>query len=297
MNVFIEVVLPVLLVFGSGYALQKIRLLDVKSVSAVSIYLFVPCLVFTNMYESTFDTGFKIIIVFSLLLMFVMIILNKVLAKILNWDKSVESGSILATAFMNAGNFGVPVILFSVGEEALPYAVFYMVIHSLIMNFFGIYYASRSQNGIAMALKSIMKMPATYAIILALLLKNIGYDVPTNVYSILQIMGEASIPLLMVVLGMQLGNISLLKFNWPVISVASILRLIVSPILAWFFISFFNLEYTIVAVLLIVSAMPSAATTTLYAVEYDAEPELVSSITLVTTILSIITLSVMLNII
>ncbi|WP_255488132.1 hypothetical protein [Ornithinibacillus hominis] len=43
--------------------------------------------------------------------------------------------------------------------------------------------------------------------------------------------------------------------------------------------------------------MPSAATTTMYAIQFDTEPELVSSITLVSTLFSIVSITVLLNMI
>jgi malate permease and related proteins len=49
-------------------------------------------------------------------------------------------------------------------------------------------------------------------------------------------------------------------------------------------------------VMIISAAMPSAATTTMYAVQFDSKPELVSSITLITTLLSIVTIPITLNI-
>src|SRR5699024_11282399 len=90
-------------------------------------------------------------------LFYVMVILNKILAKVFKWKQKTESASILATGFMNSGNYGLPVVLFSLGQAALPYAIFIMVIQSLQNNFFGIYYASRSTSGISRALKNIMK--------------------------------------------------------------------------------------------------------------------------------------------
>lgn len=55
------------------------------------------------------------------------------------------------------------------------------------------------------------------------------------------------------------------------------------------------IEPVVGSVLVIAAAMPSAATTTMYAVEFDTEPDLVSSITLVTTLISIVTVTVLLN--
>ncbi|SFB32634.1 hypothetical protein SAMN04488072_11621 [Lentibacillus halodurans] len=297
MDVFFQVVLPIMAVFGAGFLLQRIRFLDVKSLAAASIYIFLPALVFTTLYEASFNQGYTMIVIFAFYLLFAMIVVVKMLAHIFKWSESVESGSILTTAFMNGGNYGVPVILFSIGEAAMPYAVFLMVLQSLIMNVFGVYYASRSTSGFWRACKTIFKMPATYAAVLGVGFQASSVDIPDSVYSTLAMVSDAAIPLMMVILGMQLASITGLQFNWNVILSAASVRMILSPMLAFLFIWLVPVDPVIGAVLMIVAAMPSAATTTMYAIEFDAEPELVSSITLVTTLVSIVTVTVLLNVI
>ncbi|WP_279401258.1 hypothetical protein [Piscibacillus salipiscarius] len=46
MGIFLQVVLPIISVFIIGYLLQMWKKLDVKPVSAVTIYVFIPFLVF-----------------------------------------------------------------------------------------------------------------------------------------------------------------------------------------------------------------------------------------------------------
>lgn len=297
MELFFQVVLPIMAVFGSGFLLQRIRILDVKSLATTSIYIFLPALVFSTLHESDFNQGYTVIVVFALILLVMMVLINKVLARIFKWEESVESGAILTTAFMNGGNYGVPVMLFSLGEKALPYAVFFMVFQSLVMNVVGVYYASRGVSGVARAVKTVFKMPATYAAILAFVFQAIPWDIPEPVFSTISMLGNAAIPLMMVMLGMQLASITSLKFNWQVITSSVIMRMLVSPLLAFLFIWVAQPDPLIASILLIVAAMPSAATTTMFAIEFDTEPDLVSSITLVTTLVSIVSVTVLLNLI
>ncbi len=295
MHLFVQVVLPIMAVFGAGYVLQRIRILDVKSIAAASIYIFLPALVFTTLYEASFNRGYTVIILFAAVLLVAMIGLVKLFAWVFKWSESVESGSILTTAFMNSGNYGVPVMLFAIGEAAMPYAIFLMVLQSLIMNVFGVYYASRSSSGFYGHALPFSKMPATYAAILAFVFQAFSWDVPETVYSTLSMLGDAAVPLMMVLLGMQLASITSLQFNWQVILTTAGVRMVLSPLIAFLFIWLVPIEPVVGSVLVIAAAMPSAATTTMYAVEFDTEPDLVSSITLVTTLISIVTVTVLLN--
>src|SRR5699024_5174238 len=145
------------------------------------------------------------------------IFLNKLLAKFFKWETKTESAAILATGFMNSGNYGLPVVLFSLGNAAVPYAIFIMVVQSLQNNFFGIYYASRSTSGVKRALKNVMKMPTTYAAILAFILHSFHVHVPESIFSTISMVSDAAIPVMMVMLGMQLASITGLKLNWQVV--------------------------------------------------------------------------------
>ncbi|BAC14548.1 AEC family transporter [Oceanobacillus iheyensis] len=297
MSLFIEVIMPIMAVFASGFILQRIRLLDVKSVSAVCLYILTPALVFVTLYDATFDSGFVIIVIYMFALFFIMVFINKVLAKLFGWNSNKESAAILATGFMNSGNYGLPVVLFSIGPAAVPYAIFIMVVQALQNNFFGVYYASRSTSGMKKAMKNVLKMPTTYAAVFAFICSWLSITIPDFIHSTLTMVGDAAIPVMMIMLGMQLGSLIGLKLDWQVVVSSVSLKMIIAPLIAWLFVSIIDVDPLIATVLIIISAMPTAATTTMYAIEFDTEPELVSSITFISTIVSVITLTILLNII
>ncbi|GAB3068947.1 AEC family transporter [Virgibacillus ainsalahensis] len=298
MSLFFNVILPIIAVFATGFILQRIRISDVKTLSTVTIYILTPSLVFVNLSEADFDRGYLIIVIFMLVLFFIIVFLNKILARIFKWSPSVESASILSSGFMNSGNYGLPVVLFSVGNAALPYAVFIMVVQSMMNNFFGVYYASRSTSGMKRSLLNILKMPATYAAILAFMFQGFSWGpLPESIHSTLSMVGNAAIPVMMIMLGMQLASITSLRVNWQVIASSVTLKMVISPIIAFGFVSLVDVDPIIASVIIIISAMPTAATTTMYAIEFDTEPDLVSSITLVGTLISILSLTVLLNLI
>jgi len=288
--------LPIMAVFALGYGLQRWKKVQVKHVSSVSIYIFMPLFFFASLYEAKFDQRYTIMIVFILFLLVAMVLISKLLGKLFGWSKSIESGSILSTAFMNGGNYGIPMILFTFGQEALPYAVFYMVIQSMVINFFGVYFANRDAEGMARAIRKVFEMPATYAAIIAIILNVTNFRLPEPVYDTIKTVGDGSIPLMMVILGMQLATIRSLDFNWQVLISSVSVRMLVSPLIAWGFVELLGIGPIIGGIIIIMSAMPSAASATMYAIEFDTEPELVSSATLVTTLFSFVSITVLLNV-
>ncbi|GAE33743.1 AEC family transporter [Halalkalibacter akibai] len=296
MMIFIEVVLPVLLVFLIGFGVQKWKQIDIKAVSTVAIYIMTPCLVFRTFYTAELDMQYLYIIFFSAILLVVLIIINKIYCKLKNYPQSIESGMILSTAFMNTGNYGAPIILFAYGEVGFAYSIIILVLHAIMMNFFGVYYAARGKAGIRVALKSVLEMPATWAVVVAIIMKGLNWEIPNNLFLTIDIVAEAAVPTVMVILGLQLAQIKWENFNWGHITYGVIVRLLISPLLAVGIVMLFPFDPLLAKVLIVSSAMPSAATIVIYAIQFNSEPKLVSSITLVSTLVSIFTITLLLAI-
>ncbi|MFC7321826.1 AEC family transporter [Halobacillus campisalis] len=296
MAIFFQVVLPVILVFIAGFILQKFMKLEIKSISTVVLYIMLPCLVFDTFFHAEFDNEYIMMIVFSVILLFIILLINKITSKVAKYNSSTESGLILSTAFMNAGNYGAPIVLFAFGEQGFVYSVSFMVIQQIVMNFFGVYYAAKGTAGVKLALTTVMKMPPTYAVLIALTAKFASFTISENVMASITLVGDATIPSVMILLGMQLANITIKNLDWRKVSYAASLRLIGSPMIAWALTSLLPMSDLMASVLIVSAAMPSAATTTMYAVQFDSKPDLVSSITLITTILSVISIPILLNI-
>lgn len=294
--IFTEVILPVILIFFSGFIIQKIFRLDIKPISTMAIYILMPALVFDTFYSTPLDRNLLYIVVTAILIFFALIIVIIITSRVSKQDVEQESALILTSAFANSGNYGVPIILFAFGEEGMHYAITIMVFHSIIMSIFGVYYAARGQAGIQVAIKMVLKQPTNYAIILAILFQQFGVVIPTNFYESIDLVGSALVPIVMIILGMQLAEVRLGNFDWKNISAASIIRLVASPILAYFICELFPLDPLLQNVIIVLAAMPTAATTAMYAIQFNTKPQFVSSGTLVTTVLSFATLTVLLSI-
>ncbi|WP_289137127.1 AEC family transporter [uncultured Brevibacillus sp.] len=293
--IFLEVILPVLLIFLSGYILQRIFKLDLKPISTLAIYILTTALVFRTFYKTQLDLQLFYIVVISMLLLGALILITQLTARFFHYDKQQESALMLSTAFMNSGNYGTPIILFAYGDAGFVYAVQIMVFHSIIMGVFGVYFASRGGGGVTTAVKAIFKQPSNYAVVLAVLLQQLNVVIPQSYYQAIDLVAQAAIPVIMLILGMQLANVSSRTFEWQGLSAASVIRLVASPILAYVICLFFPIDPLLQKVLIILAAMPSAATTAIYAIQFNMRPQFVSSSVLVTTVMSVGTLTFLLN--
>ncbi|MCC8438014.1 AEC family transporter [Brevibacillus sp. M2.1A] len=294
--IFVEVILPVLLIFLSGYILQRIFKMDLKPISSLAIYILSTALVFRTFYKTQLDLQLFYIVVISLLLLAALVVITQLTARMFKYDKQQESALMLATAFMNSGNYGTPIILFAFGDAGFTYAVQIMVFHSIMMGVFGVYFASRGGNGMGTAIKAIFKQPSNYAVVLAILLQQLQIVIPQSYYQAIDLVAQAAIPVVMLILGMQLANVSTKALEWQGLSAASVIRLVASPLLAYLICLLFPIDPLLQKVLVVLAAMPSAATTAIYAIQFNMRPQFVSSSVLVTTVISIGTLTFLLNI-
>ncbi|PTX64969.1 hypothetical protein C8P63_101191 [Melghirimyces profundicolus] len=289
--VFIQVILPVFLILGAGFIGQKLLHLNIRSLSTAGLYLMSPWLAFRTFYTN--EVGFQhlSILIYSVTLSFLLIGVVKLAAKFAGWSASEESGLILASAFMNNGNMGVPVILFAFSQEAFDYAVMIMVIHTFLMGTVGIYVAARGSMPAKEALKPAVRMPIAYAAVLGLLWQRFGWPMPEELFKAVDLLADAAIPTIMLALGMQLSTIRLHTADLGKISFSLAVRLLLSPLIAWGLAVLLGAEPLLLKVMVVAAAMPTAAITTMYSLQFDSQPKLVSSITLTSTLLSAFTVS------
>lgn len=299
MTAFNQVMLPVLLIFLAGYLFQKIFRLDVKPLSTLSIYLLLPFLVFQTFYKQTLNQNFLNIIITSTLIMLSLIIVGILIGRILKFSRSQVNAFLLATVFPNSGNYGVPLVLFAFGAKGTNFAMMIMVFHNILMGFVGVYIAAsaheRGLAGVKAAGLAVLKQPMNYVILPAILLHYYQIQLPANLMKSVNMIGNIAIPLIMLILGMQLADVTTKTVAIRTISLAVIVRLILSPVLAVLICHGLGVSTLLTQIVVLMSAMPSAANTTLYAIQFKTEPDLVSSCTLMSTLLSVVTLTVLLN--
>ena len=82
----------------------------------------------------------------------------------------------------------------------------------------------------------------------------------------------------------------------PALGVATFMRLIVSPALAFFFAGLVGLSGVARDVSVLQSAMPTAVISTILATEFDSDPPFAALCVLATTLVSLPTLTILLNI-
>ena len=199
MAIFLQVMLPVLLIYLSGFGLQKALKLDIKPISTLAMYLLLPFLVFKTFYERRVDLNFTYILLVTLVIMLALIGLGLIIGKILHYDQKKLNAFLLTIIFSNSGNFGVPIALFAFGAGSMKY----MIIHTIYMGIVGIYIAasgSGKDKTVSYALGSVLRQPMNYVIIPGILLNQFGITLPDNIMKWIDMISKTAIPIIMLAL-------------------------------------------------------------------------------------------------
>ena len=287
------IVLPAFLIFGAGFIGQKLLKLDIKSISTMSLYLMLPFLTFDTFYSNELNVEYFYMFLFTCLLALIMSTLTVLFGFFIKADKTQMSAMLLGTIFPNSGNYGAPVAMFAFGAIGFQYAVIFMVIHAFLMNTIGIFiasYGSEKTTSIKDSLMRVIKMPVLYGFLFGVLFQLLHIELPSTIQDGISLVGSASIPTVMLILGMQLAEIKPQKFELKYVNTVTIFRMLISPLLAVVLVNFMPVNDMIKNVYILLAAMPIAANTTLLAVQFNVKPDLTSFTTLVTTLLSLVTI-------
>ncbi|MBY6036925.1 AEC family transporter [Fictibacillus nanhaiensis] len=295
----LSIILPVFAIFAIGFIGQKYIGFETQTLSKMALYLMSPFLVFRTFYETAFTKTYVYMLVYTLVLCFVLIGLVYVISYFKKYNIRETCGVILASAFMNNGNYGTPVALFAFGAAGLDYAVVLMVIQQLVMCTVGIYYAAKGSpenDGVTSTLRAVVRMPILYGAIAGVMFQQLDIKIRGSMAEALDLVADSAIPTIMIILGMQLAKISLRNVQIEKLTYSLLLKLFVSPVIAYFITLYLPIDPMLKAIMILMAAMPSAANTTMYALQFGTEPDFVSSATLVSTLLSLVTLPVLLGI-
>lgn len=287
------IVLPAFLIFGAGFIGQKLLKLDIKSISTMSLYLMLPFLTFDTFYSNQLNIEYFYMFLFTFLLAVILIILTVLYGIFIKANKTQMSAMLLGTIFPNSGNYGAPVAMFAFGATGFQYAVIFMVIHAFLINTIGIFiasYGSEKTTSMKDSVMRVLKMPVLYGFLFGVVFQQLHIELPSTIRDGISLVGSASIPTVMLILGMQLAEIKPQKFELKYVNSVTIFRMLVSPLLAVVLVSFMPVNDLIKNVYILLAAMPIAANTTLLAVQFNVKPDLTSFTTLVTTLLSLVTI-------
>lgn len=291
-SLFVNNLLPIMLSAGTGFALSKFMEINPRSLSRAVFYIFAPCLVFTLLYGSDLNLRDGLVIGgFTFAGAAANLLLAYIVSRVMRMGRKLSAALMLGALIPNAGNYGLSLNKFAFGDEALAAASIFYVAISIILYTAGILIASMGQTNFKEALAKLYQYPTLYAVVIAFALKSLGWTMPLPLDRTVTLLGEASIPTMLIVLGIQLGNSVRWMDNAPALGAGMALRLVASPLIAIGLAALFKLDGTAYQASVIESGMPAAVMTTILATEFDTEPAFVTAVVTMSTLLSPLTVT------
>lgn len=293
--VFLNVVTPVFILVVIGYFVGPRLKIDARSLSRTAYFVFIPAFVFNIISEAKIDSELALqMLSFILVAQIAVALLGFLVGKALRQSREITAAFVLIATFGNVGNFGLPLIVFRLGETARTYATVYFVATVFISFVICVGVASWVRSGGVTAVFSVFKTPALIALIPALVFNITDVEVPIFLSRLSGLLGQAMIPVMLITLGVQMGEIPKIKINFNVFA-ASTVRLIGGPVLALLIVPYFGLEGLERSTGILQAAMPAAVLASIIALEYKLLPEFVTTTVLFSTLYSILTLTVILT--
>jgi hypothetical protein len=258
----------------------------------VAFFVFSPALLFIVLGDADIGQLFSDLLPVSALAAAGTLVLYVVLAKTL-WKRNVSQLTVggLASSYVNANNIGLPLAVYILGDPAAAAPV--LLLQLIVMTPLALTILDATTSG-TLSLRRIISQPVRNPLIIAsalgVLVSAFDLSLPDLVHEPLELLGAAAVPTLLFALGLSLATQRLwdAKDQRPDIALATGLKLVVMPLIAWVLGAFvFQLSATALFTVVILAALPSAQNVYNYAQRYVVAIPLARDSVVITTVLSL----------
>jgi len=300
-----KVIAPIFAMIGLGYVLQKRVGFDLKTLTRLNFWVFVPAFLFIRIYESQLsgaDLG-KIFLHFCVFFPLLGLI-TWIFAGLCGFQDRLRRALTASVMFYNSGNYGIPVAQLAFPGAALPLQVqAAIVMMQNISNFtIGLFLIAGGRGGRKRdTLKEIFKLPMIYVLLLAWSLRSLKPLLTTSlradlhqfslpIFTALNYLEKGLVPIAVVTLGAQMAALKVPPLSFPLVAALG-MRLVFAPILGFATVYLLGIRGDLAQALVISTSFPTAVNSALLALEYDNEPQFAAAAVFYSTLISSVTVS------
>ena len=290
-----NIVLPIFLILSLGYILKKLKILDeltTKNMNSVNFKLFLPLLLFYNVYKTDLSVVFNPkLLIFSIISVILVFLLLFIIIPLLEKDNRKRGVIIQGIFRSNFVIFGVPVCEALFGQNATGVASMLIAVVVPLFNFLAVICLEIYRGGninFKKIIKGIITNPLIIASIIGLFFIYFKIKLPTPIEKTINDISKIATPLAFILLGSSF-TFSAFSFYIKQLSITLLGKLIIVPGIVLYIaalLGFRNIELTC---LLSVFASPTAVSSYTMAEQMDGDSILAGQIVVLTSIISIIT--------
>jgi predicted permease len=296
----IRVIFPLLVFVTIGFSLRRLKWFTVKTfdeLNKVVFRVFMPMMLFLNVNMESVGEVFSKQNVQALIIGVACILFTFIVASLayrhIERDKERRAVLVQGTYRSNLLLFGIPINTMIYGEGNLGAVAVFVIVVVPLYNIVSavLLQSATSKVGLRSAFKSTYTNPLVIGAVSGILFNLSGASMPGLFYFPVEQLGRIGIPLAFIVLG---GSLQFyrLKEEWKHLLSISVIRLILSPILAFTIARIMGLSGAPLTALVVLTAAPIAVAAYTMAKNENVAPDLAGDLVATTTLLSMVTMSV-----
>lgn len=294
----IETIIPIIAMILLGYVLKRTSVLkaeDAVSLNKIVINIALPSLIFLAIYKTNLAI-LPIIAPIPLICISVGLtsgLIAYLILKIKNYPSKTKWSVVTTCALFNSGFLGYPVVLGVFGTDGFIRAIFYDMGSTILFISFGIFFLLILGGKYSDILKRSLLFPPIWGIILGLLLNFLHIPIGFEISQILTYLSGATIPLIMISLGLSM-EFRGIKEHIRLASLVSTIKLGIAPLIAFIIVFFLGMGGLEKSVTVVEAGMPSAMLALVLAITYELDIKVSAACIFLSTVISMVTLPILL---
>lgn len=252
----------------------------------IAFHVATPSLIFSSVAVSDTDAFFSpVILVIAIATVTTMLIYWAISAVWFKQDAAETMAGAASSSYYNSVNIGLPIATYVLGDPT--YVIPALVLQMAVLSPIVIAGLDRGASGVLQSVIAGLKAPVVVAAFAGFAVSASSWTVPEPVLAPLQILGGASIPMILMSFGASLTGERVLQSQRLATTTATILKLIGMPAVAWVVASLLGLTGSDMYAALILCALPTAQNVYNYAATYRSGEVICRDTVFLTTFLSL----------
>ena len=294
----IEVILIPALMMLLGFSLKRIGFLKAQDrdlLSDIVLYIALPAMIFTNLRTAEIASDMLFLPILGIATSILLLIPAYIYCKVKSYDEKTTWTILIASSIMNTGFIGFPVCLGVFGQAGFLNAVFFDLSTSAMVVAYGVILARKfAGNTREVVINTATFMPL-WAVIFGLVFNILNIPVGYVLDNILSYLSGATIPLIMLALGLSL-DFANVGDNLTDSLVVAVIKLMIAPVIILSLLAILNINGLAANVAVLEAGMSTAGNALVLAITYDLDKDLMGSIIFTNVVLSVITLTAIISI-
>ena len=285
-------ILPLYIFVIIGFVAGKYLNIESKSIGKLIIYIIAPFVIFEAITHSNLSLSTFVLPVIIFLMCSLIAFLFFQYGKFIYGDAKANVLAIVSSEG-NTGYFGIPIALLLFTPNTFGIYILGTLGVTIFENTVVYYLAARGRHTVHESLSRLKKLPAIYAFAIAVIFLYFELNLPDSMNNFIISMQGAYVTLGMMLIGFGISTIKNFSFDYKFIALSFLGKFIFWPLLMLVLISldfyiFKIYDYEIYRAFILLSIVPIAANTVIFATALNVYPEKVSSAVLFSTIFALV---------